>query len=329
MPAGTWSAPNLKDKVAIVTGASRGAGRGIARVLGECGATVYVTGRSTRGGPTTADLGATVEETAEQVTARGGRGIPVRCDHTDDAQVRALFDRVRGDDGRLDLLVNNCWGGYEDYSPDFGARFWKQSFEKRWQGMFLAGFRAHLYASYLAAPLMLPHKNGLIVSTIAWMEGPYMGNFYYDLSKAAIVRLIFGLAHELRRHNIAAVALAPGFMRTELVLAAFKASEETWRKFPGLASSESVEYVGRAVASLASDPRVMEKTGRARMAGDLAGEYGFPDVDGRRVPAFRAHWEDCPACQGAGEKNGKECRRCMGYGQLPAHDESGAQPGSA
>jgi NAD(P)-dependent dehydrogenase (short-subunit alcohol dehydrogenase family) len=276
----------LKGRVAVVTGASRGAGRGIARALGEAGATVYVTGRSTRGGPTTDHLPGTVEDAAEEVTARGGTGIPVRCDHTHDAEVEALFARVRGEQGRLDLLVNNTWGGYEGKGlMGGGIYFWEQPFAERWDRMFTAGLRAHLLASCLAVPLMLPRRAGLLVSTVAWDHDKYLGSFY-DIAKHASVRMTHGLAIELRRHNIAAVALAPGFIRTERVLAAFGATEERWREFPGLARTETAEYVGRAVVALASDPNVLQKSGRAFRAGELAPEYGFTDVDGRQVPPF-------------------------------------------
>jgi len=257
----------LKDTIAVVTGASRGAGRGIALALGAEGATVYVTGRSARGGPTTDNLAGTVEDTAEAVTVRGGVGVPARCDHTKDAEVEALFQRIREDRGRLDLLVNNVWGGYEGKGlMDGSVYFWEQPFAERWDKMFTAGLRAHVVASCLAVPLMLPQKRGLIVSTIAWDHDKYLCNFY-DLSKQAIVRMIYGMAIELRKHNIAAVAIAPGFMRTERVLAAFGADEQRWREFPGLKDTESPEYVGRAVVALATDPNIMQKTGKAFRAG--------------------------------------------------------------
>ncbi len=289
----------LSELVAVVTGASRGAGRGIACVLGEAGATVYVTGRSTRGAPTTDNMPGTIEDTAEEVTRRGGQGIPARCDHTVEEQVRALFERVQREQGRLDLLVNNAWGGYE--GPGIRpAPFWKAPL-RLWDAMFTAGLKAHLVASYFAVPLMLnpstpkpgapgtpglPRRRGLIVSTVAWDHDKYLGSFY-DIAKHAIVRMIYGLAIELRPHKIAAVAVAPGFMRTERVLRAFKAEEQNWKKFPGMKRTETPEYLGRAVAALAADPRVLRKSGRAFHAGELAREYGFTDVDGRRVPPFR------------------------------------------
>ena len=176
----------LKDKVVVVTGASRGGGRGIALVLGEEGATVYATGRSIRGGSTRPDLpGTTIEDTAEQVTARGGIGIPVQCDHTQDKQVEALFQRVKQEAGRLDILVNNVWGGYENYDDaSFDLPFWKQPLW-RWDKMFSAGVRAHFTASRLATPLMISHYQGLIVNTTAWDRGKYLGD---DLPAPAGVR---------------------------------------------------------------------------------------------------------------------------------------------
>jgi NAD(P)-dependent dehydrogenase (short-subunit alcohol dehydrogenase family) len=264
-----------------VTGASRGAGRAIALQLGEAGATVYVTGRSVRGAPTTENLPGTVDETAEEVTTRGGMGIPVHCDHTIVADVEALFAQVQRGQGRLDLLVNNVWGGYEHYDgAEFIAPFWEQPLQ-RWDGMFTAGVRAHLLASRFAAPLMLPQRSGLIVNTVAWAFDHYLGNLFYDVAKAAIIRMAFGMAEELRPHGIAAVALAPGFMRTERVMA------EHARSPFDLSGTESPEYLGRAVAALAADPEILTKSGRLLTAGDLAREYGFTDIDGRQPEAFR------------------------------------------
>jgi len=273
----------LQGKVAVVTGASRGAGRGIALALGEAGATVYVTGRSVRGETTTENLPGTVEDTAEGVTARGGAGIAVRCDHTVDSDVEQLFARVQREQQRLDLLVNNAWGGYEhhDYRT-FGAPLHEQPL-RQWDGMFTAGVRAAIVASRFAVSMMLPQKQGLIVSITAWDRDKFMVNVYYDVAKNAINRMTFGIARELRQHNIAAVALAPGFMRTERVAGAFEAvGNKDYLNF-----TESPEYVGRAVVAVASDPNVMDKSGEVLAVGDLAAEYGFTDIDGRRIPAFR------------------------------------------
>ena len=273
----------LRESVALVTGASRGAGRGIALALGEAGATVYVTGRSVRSAATTENLPGTIEDTADAVTARGGAGIAVRCDHTVDADVEQLFARIQREHQRLDLMVNNAWGGYEhhDYRT-FGAPLHEQPL-RHWDGMFTAGVRAALVASRFASSMMLAQKHGLIVSITAWDRDKFMVNVFYDVAKNAINRMTFGLARELRPHNVAAVALAPGFMRTERVAGAFEAAgNKDYLNF-----TESPEYAGRAVVALASDPNVMEKSGEVLAVGDLAEQYGFTDIDGRRIPAFR------------------------------------------
>lgn len=288
----------LRERIAIVTGGSRGAGRGVAVELGAAGATVYVTGRSTRGAPASSyarfleasglpAMPGSIDETAEEVDAAGGRGIPVRCDHTDPAQVRELLARVERDHGRLDLLVNNAWGGHETFTlAALGAPFWEQSLDQ-WESMFDHGVRNHLIACHAAAPLFIRQRGGLIVTTTFWDRGRYLkGNLFYDLAKSAMNRLAFAVAEELRPHGVSSVAVAPGWMRTELVLAGSKADERTWRDHPALARTESPRYLGRAVAALAADPRVHEKSGTVQVVGALAREYGFTDVDGRVVPPF-------------------------------------------
>lgn len=271
----------LSGKVALVTGASRGAGRAIAAVLGEAGATVYVTGRTMRGAAPVDGLSGTIEDTAEEVTARGGQGIPVRCDHTVDAEVEALVERVRSDYGKLDLLVNNAWGGYEAQMMGIPmAPFWEQP-RSQWESMLVAGLRAQLVTSQIAAPLLIAQPGGLIISTVAWAYDEYLRNIYYDLSKAAVIRMTHGMAHDLRKYSVVAIALAPGFMRTERILAAHAAHpfDLSW--------TESPEYLGRAVRALAEDASVMAKSGQLFTVGDLAREYGFTDVDGRQPEAFR------------------------------------------
>ena len=279
----------LKNAVALVTGASRGAGRGIALELGATGATVYVTGRSVGGGPTTDNVPGTIDESARDVTERGGRGIAVRCDHTVDADVASLFDRIRDDHGRLDLLVNNVWGGYEhsECRPLSLVPFWEQSLHQ-WESMFTAGVRAHLTASRLAVPLMLPQRRGLIVSTTANLDAlPYLRNLFYDLAKNAIARLTWAMAQELREHGIAALAVAPGFMRTERVIEAFRrAGAPDALNGPG-GPKETTAYLGRAIVALASDVRVIEKSGQLVDVGTLAREYRFTDTDGTQPPPFR------------------------------------------
>ena len=275
--------------VALVTGASRGAGRGIALELGEAGATVYVTGRSVNGGPSTDGVPGTIDQTATDVKARGGLGIAVRCDHTVDAEVDALFDRIRRDHGRLDVLVNNVWGGYEDRDcrPLPLRPFWEQSLHQ-WDSMFTAGLRAHLTASRLAVPLMLPQGRGLIVSTTANVGAlPYMPNLFYDLAKRAVARLVWAMAEELRPHGIAAVALAPGFMRTERVVEAFRRAGMADKLDGPGGPGETTAYLGRAVVALARDPQVLERTGQLLEVGALAPAYGFTDINGTQPPPFR------------------------------------------
>jgi len=287
----------LKDCVAVVTGASRGAGRGIALELGATGATVYVTGRSTREQPAAtygqllalSDMQAvpgSIDDTADEVTRMGGRGIAVRCDHTREEEVAALFARVEKDAGRLDLLVNNAWGGHETFNGVFEAPFWEHPLSN-WDSMFDRGVRNHLVASRCAAPLMVRQKKGLVLTTTFWDRGHYLrGSLFYDLAKASMTRLAFGMAQDLRPHNVASIAVSPGWMRTEFVLAAYKTDEAHWHEHPPLARTESPRYLGRAIAALAGDPAVMAKSGEVLRVADLAREYGFTDIDGRQVEAF-------------------------------------------
>ena len=281
--------PQLQHAVVLVTGASRGAGRGIALELGAAGATVYVTGRSVSGGPTTASVPGTIDECAREVTARGGRGIAVRCDHAIDSDVEGLFDRIRGEQGRLDVLVNNVWGGYEDSEcrPLSRVPFWDQEFTQ-WDRMFTAGVRAHLVSSRLAVPLMLPQRRGLIATTTANLEPlPYLRNIFYDASKNTVARMTWAMAQELREHGIAAVAVAPGFMRTERVEEAFRrAGALEALNGPG-GPKETTAYLGRAIVALASDPQVVQRTGQVLEVGTLAREYHFTDVDGSQPHPFR------------------------------------------
>lgn len=279
----------LHQTVAVVTGASRGAGRGIALELGAAGATVYLSGRSVHGGSTTDNVPGTIDETARLVTERGGRGIPVRCDHTIDSDVEALFARVRDGHGRLDLLVNNVWGGYENSQckPLPLVPFWEQPIDQ-WEKMFAAGVRAHLVASRFAVPLMLPARRGLIVTTTANLDAlPYLRNIFYDLAKNAVSRLVWAMAQELREHGIAAVAVAPGFMRTERVVEAFRrAGAAAALDGPG-GPKETTTYLARAVVALASDARVIDKSGQLLEVGTLAQQYGFTDANGTQPAPFR------------------------------------------
>jgi NAD(P)-dependent dehydrogenase (short-subunit alcohol dehydrogenase family) len=277
-----WQAPDLSGAVAVVTGASRGVGHGVALALGDAGATVYVTGRSTRAtGATTEGLPGTIEATAEAVTARGGRGIAIRCDHFDDDANDSLFARVRAESGQLDLLVNNAWAGYERGREDrFDAKFWDQP-RFRWN-LFSGSLRAQFVCSQLAAPLMIERQRGLIVNMSFNDRGIYLGNVAYDVCKAGADRMVLGMAHELRRFAVSAVALHPGFVRTERVEAAWDLLGEGPAKIV-----HTPEYVGRAILSLHTDPNLLERSGQAVAVGDLAEEFGFTDIDGRQPPPFR------------------------------------------
>jgi NAD(P)-dependent dehydrogenase (short-subunit alcohol dehydrogenase family) len=276
-----WSPPDLGSAVALVTGASRGVGRGTATALGRAGATVYVTGRSTRRrGGTTEGLAGTVEETAEAVTAAGGTGIPVRCDHTDDSDVAALFKLIAHTHERLDLLVNNAWCGYErSAEARFDAPFWDQP---AWRyDLFADSLRAQYIAGQHAARLMLPAGHGLIVG-ISYTDGDtYLGQAAYDMVKSAANRLSLGMATELRRYGVGSVSLLPGLVRTERLEAVWSALGDG-----PAAVAHSPEYVGRAVAMLLADPDVGRWSGQVLTVGDLAKRYGFTDVDGRMPPPF-------------------------------------------
>jgi NAD(P)-dependent dehydrogenase (short-subunit alcohol dehydrogenase family) len=275
-----WDAPDLAGSVAVVTGASRGVGKGIALALGDCGATVYVTGRSTRA--QSGDRPGTVDDTADEVTARGGAGLAAPTDHTDDAQVDALFERVRSEHGRLDLLVANAWGGYEDYGDDFSAPFWQQPLS-RWDTMFGGGgLRAHFAAARKAAPLMIERGSGLLVFTGGWADQTrYLGQLPYDVQKTAVDRMVRTAAFELREHGVGAVGVYPGFTRTEAVIAAFASGGQEPPP-----ETHSPEFVGRGVAKLAADPARMQHSGSGAQAADLARRYGFTDVDGREITPF-------------------------------------------
>lgn len=300
----------LEGKVAVVAGATRGAGRGIACMLGEAGATVYCTGRSARGAKkdgtrhsnTPFDLAVrpeTIDETAEMVTDRGGKGIAVRVDHTVPAEVEALFARVEAEQGRLDVLVNDVWGG--DELTDFGKPFWEHSLEN---GLLLLqrAVHSHLITSRYGAPLMVRQGSGLIVEITDGDRLYYRTNLYYDLAKVSAIRIAFAMAEELRPHGVTAVALTPGFLRSEAMLEHFGVTEENWRdgarKDPHFIASETPFFVGRAVAALAADPDVARWSGRALSSWGLSDVYGFTDIDGAR-PHWGRYFEKARAEQGS------------------------------
>jgi NAD(P)-dependent dehydrogenase (short-subunit alcohol dehydrogenase family) len=266
--------------IAVVTGATRGGGRGIAVELGAIGATVYVTGRphSPMGRPETP------EETAALVDRAGGKGIAVRVDHNDPQQVQDLADRL----DTLDLLVNNVWGG--DPLTDWTHPLWEQDLETGLK-LLRNAVETHIVTSHALIPKLIANGHGLIVEVTDGNTARYRGSFFYDLAKHSVIRLAQAQAHELKPHNVAAVALTPGFLRSEAVLEHFDRTEQNWRttQDPHFARSESPAYLGRAVAALASDPEIMRKSGRALATAPLAREYGFTDADGTR-PDFEAYW---------------------------------------
>jgi len=281
----------LTGKVALVAGGTRGGGRGIAVELGAAGAIVYVTGRSSTSGRSDLDRPETIEETAEQVTAAGGTGIPVRTDHSSPQQVGALADRIaREQNGRLDILVNSVWGG--DPLTDWERPLWEQNLETGLR-LLRQAVETHVITSRFALPLMVARKSGLVVEITDGNTARYRGSFFYDLAKSAVIRLAVAQSAELKPHGVAAVAITPGFLRSEAVLEHFAVTEANWHeaavKDPNFAPSESPAYLGRAVAALAADPGIMARTGRALATWSLYEEYGFTDTDGRQ-PDFAAHW---------------------------------------
>jgi len=278
---GGWQPPDLRATIAVVSGASRGVGRGVALALGDAGATVYITARSVRGEPATENLPGTVEETAEAVSARGGTGIAVRCDHTVEGDIDSVFERIAKEQGRLDILVNNAWGGYERGTEGrFDAPFWEQP-TWRWD-LFTRSLRGQFCTGRRGVPLMFHGDRALIVNISFNDRGIYLGNVPYDVVKSASDRMVLGMARDLRKWPIAAVSLHPGFVRTERVEAAWELLGEGPAQI-----LHSPEYVGRAVALLFTDSDLLAYSGSTIAVGDLAEQYGFTDVDGRRPPAFR------------------------------------------
>ncbi|GEC02536.1 short-chain dehydrogenase [Streptomyces spinoverrucosus] len=282
----------LQGKIALVAGATRGAGRGIAVELGAAGATVYVTGRSTRARRSEYDRPETIEDTADLVTEAGGHGIAVPTDHLDPAQVRTLVERIDGEQGRLDILANDIWGGEKLFEWD--TTVWEHNLDNGLRLLRLA-VETHAITSHHALPLLLRRPGGLVVEmtdgTADYNRDNYRVNFFYDLAKASVLRMAFSLGHELGPRGATAVALTPGWLRSEMMLEHYGVREDNWRdaldKVPHFAISETPRYVGRAVAALAADPEVSRFNGHSLSSGALAQEYGFTDLDGSRPDAWR------------------------------------------
>jgi NAD(P)-dependent dehydrogenase (short-subunit alcohol dehydrogenase family) len=283
----------LEDKVALVAGATRGAGRGTAVALGEAGATVYCTGRSTRERRSEYDRRETIEETAEMVTAAGGSGIAVAVDHLEPDQVRALVGRIDAEHGRLDVLVNDIWGG--ELLFEWKKPLWEHDLEKGLRILRLA-IDTHLITSHFALPLLIRERGGLVVEmtdgTREYNQERYRVSAFYDLAKSSVLRLAFVEGEELAPHGCTALALTPGWLRSEMMLDHYGVTEENWREGARVnphfaAISESPRFVGRAVAALAADPEVHRRNGGSFSSGGLAREYGFTDVDGSQPDAWR------------------------------------------
>lgn len=275
----------LEGKIAVVAGATRGAGRGIATALGEAGATVYCTGRSVPGNPGMSNRPETINETAELVSARGGRGIAVRVDHTVPSEVAALFEQV----GEFDILVNDIWGG--DDLIEWGKKLWETKLD---HGLTLIdrAIKTHIITSHQGLPRLRP--GGLVIEITDGDAFFYRGHFFYDLVKTTIIRMAFALSQELKERGIPALAVTPGFLRSEWMLDHMGVTESNWRdaakNVKEFIASETPLFVGRCIAALAADPRLMDKNGRVFASWDLAQEYGVDDADGTR-PHFK-RWLD-------------------------------------
>jgi NAD(P)-dependent dehydrogenase (short-subunit alcohol dehydrogenase family) len=310
-PESSYQPPDLKGCVALVAGATRGVGRGTALALGEAGATVYCTGRSTRkqkrarsGASRRVSAAArnalpseyyanrpeTIEESAELVSARGGKGIAVVVDHLEADKVKKLLARIHKEQGQLHVLVNDI---SESAEHDFGKTLWETDLERGF-AMFRNAVHTHIITSHFAAPLLIEtakskKRSGLIVEIGDGDSYTYRGNLFFDMIKTTVIRQAFAMAYELRRKNVAAIALTPGFLRSEIMLEKFGVTEANWqeavKKIPDYAESETPLYTGRAIAALAADSNIMEKSGRVFSSWGLSDEYGFCDADGRRP-----HW---------------------------------------
>jgi len=282
---------SLTGKVALVAGGTRGAGRGIAVALGAAGATVYVTGRSSGSQRSEMNRPETIEETAALVDQAGGRGIAVRVDHLVRDEVRALVERIRREQGRLHILVNDIFGATK---MEWNKSVWESDLAYGLHLLRLA-VDTHAITSHFAIPLLIEAPGGLVVEVndgvAAYNDTRYRNSFFYDLAKAAVLRMGFALGHELAPHRATALSLSPGWLRSEAMLDAYRVTEASWREAtkiqPHFAISESPTYVGRAVAALAADPEVARWNGQSLSSGQLAQVYGFTDLDGSRPDAWR------------------------------------------
>jgi len=282
----------LEGKVALVAGATRGAGRGIAVELGAAGATVYLTGRTTRTQSSEYNRPETIEETAELVQDAGGRGIAAQVDHLDPAQAQALVARIEREQSRLDVLVNDVWGA--DFLIEWNVPVWEHSLERGLRMLRLA-IDTHIITSHFALPLLMKNPGGLIVEmtdgTADYNNANYRLSLFYDLAKTSVIRMAWAQAQELRPHQCTAIALTPGWLRSEQMLDNYGVSEANWRdaitKQPHFVITETPRYVGRAVAHLAGDPEVERWSGQSLSSGQLAKVYGFTDLDGSQPDAWR------------------------------------------
>lgn len=274
---------SLTNKIALVTGASRGIGKGIAQALSKAGAAVYITGRTVGENTSPAKLSGSITQTSAEINATGGRCVPIQCDHTDDDQVAMVFNRIQQEHGKLDVLVNNVWGGYEFYTDGTvfwnEVGFWEAPFS-RWDSMFQSGVRAHYISSVYAAQLMIPNQSGLIVNLSFFAAQRADKGVAYGAAKAATDHMNSCMAHELKPNNIAALCIYPGLVRTEAVLRGADHLD--------LTNSESPQFIGRAVVALAEDENCMAKSGTVCIAAELALEYGFIDIDGSQPKPLSA-----------------------------------------
>jgi NAD(P)-dependent dehydrogenase (short-subunit alcohol dehydrogenase family) len=285
-------AKSLRGKVALVAGGTRGAGRGIAVELGAAGATVYVTGRTTRDQPSEYARPETIEETAERVSASGGDGIAVKVDHLVPDEVKELVDRIRAEQGRLDVLVNDMWGG--ENLKEWNTPVWKHDLQNGLR-MLSLGVHTHLITAHFALPLLIERPGGLLVEvtdgTADYNAEHYRINPFYDLAKVAVTRMAWAHAQDLAAHGATAVSITPGWLRSEMMLDAFGVTEENWRdattRVPHFVISETPHFLGRAVAALAADPDRSRWNGQSLSSGDLAKVYDFTDLDGSRPDAWR------------------------------------------